>query len=177
MSVALLKSQDILLLCKLVVLEESESRLQKDLSNSLGINQSEVSTGLERLSKAHLIDAESKRPSKTEVFKFLEHAVKYFFPGVISEYTLGVPTALTAKPLRKMVIDKGPTLVWPDPKGTTKGIGLIPIHDSAAYACEKDERLYSLLTLLDAMRTFKGPRVTEQASLLIRKIVFGNSHE
>jgi hypothetical protein len=177
MSVALLKSQDILLLAKLVI-EDSEKRFkQKDLASSLGITQSEVSTGFGRLIRARLIYEETNAPVKVEVYRFFESAVRYFFPADVSEYTIGMPTSLYASPLKEEVISKGLTLVWPTKNGKVKGLGLIPIHDSIPEACANDKKLYQLISLIDASRTFLGPRVNEQISHSIRKIVFGGKDE
>ena len=177
MSIGLLKSQDVLLLCKLVVSKDGDSLKQKDLSSSLGINQSEVSTGMERLMRAHLIDPETKSPNKLSVIDFLISGVKFFFPAEITEYALGIPTSIFAKPLADKLIEKGVPLVWQSPEGTIKGMSINPIHESVPLAAKNDERLYALLTALDALRTFRHGRVKEEASHIIRKFVLGNKHE
>ena len=177
MSAARLKSQDILLFCKLIVSEKEKKLRQVDLSQSLGINQSEVSTGFDRLTQCHLLDPVSKIPSKRMGYEFLESAVKFFFPAEFEEYTIGIPTSIFAKPLSEVLIEKGVPLVWSSSEGKVQGLGLKPIHESVPYAASLDPKLHELLALLDATRTFKAGRVLEQTQLLIRKIVFGKDHE
>lgn len=178
MSVAILKSQDILLLCKLLVIEDRVMK-QLDLSSSLGINQSEVSTGYDRLIRSHLLDSESKKPNKMQTFEFLESAVKFFFPAETLEYTVGIPTSIFGGDLSKEILvnQKGMARVWPFADGKMRGVGLKPIHESVPHAAMLDEKLYSILAAVDAMRLFPGGRVKEQASYIIRKAVFGSKNE
>jgi hypothetical protein len=171
MSIGLIKSQDVLLLCKLIVTESPLK--QKDLSASLGIHQSEVSTGFDRLIKSNLIDPHTKKPNKMAAFEFLESSVKYFFPAEVTEYALGIPTSIYVKPLSGMFIEKGVPYVWPSADGKTKGLGIKPIHDSAPMAAVHDPKLYALLAVLDAIRSFKTGRVNEVAKTEIRKMVLG----
>lgn len=176
MSVGLLKSQDILLLCKLVVSESPESLKQKDLSQTLGLNQSEISTGYNRLNEVHLL--EGKNPNRYEALQFLLHAVQFFFPARHTGISLGMPTALSAPPLKKMLHKEANNeIVWAHSKGNTRGIGFAPIHKSVPYACETDEKLYRLMTLIDALRIERSPRVRKVTSNQIERIVMGEKHE
>jgi hypothetical protein len=177
MGSASIRSQDILLLCKLIVLENPEQSRQKDLASSLCINQSEVSTGLERLAKSHLIDLESRCPSKMEVYRFLEGAIQYFFPAEYTEYTIGMPTSIFVEPLKSKILEKGIPLVWPDSSGKTKGLGLVPLYESVPEACKSDEKLYQLVSVIDALRSKKSARLREEAQFIIRKFVFGTKNE
>ena len=177
MGVALLKSQDVLLLCKLLVQKKEGKVRQLDLSQDLGITQSEVSTGFDRLIKSRLIDPNTKKPNLAMAFEFLENSVKFFFPAETTEYTVGIPTSVFAKPLANLLLQKGESLVWPTIKGNKKGIGLKPIHESVPFATNLDPKLYELLAVLDALRSFKAGRVKEQSAFALRKIIFGDKDE
>lgn len=165
-------------MCKLVVSKEKKAR-QIDLSRALHINQSEVSTGFERLVRCHLIDHKERTVNRLQAIEFLETAVKFFFPAEFTEHTIGIPTSVFTKPLDETLrTSSSPiTLIWPYEGGKVKGLGIIPIHDSAPLAAIEDEKLYQLLAVLDAARTFPPPRVREQVQFHIRKMVFGNNHE
>ena len=177
MSASLLKSQDVLLLCKLLVRKKGAQFRQIDLARDLQVSQSEISAGMERLIESHLLDLETKLPNKMMAFEFLESSVKFMFPAKIGQHTVGVPTSIYAEPLAKKIIEKGIPLVWPSAGGKVRGIGLEPIHASAPHAVQLDPKLHELLSLVDAIRSFKPGRVKEQASHFIRKIVFGSSDD
>jgi hypothetical protein len=42
--------------------------------------------------------------------------------------------------------------VWPDPLGDAYGPSLAPLHPTIPEACRLDEKLYDVLTLIDAVR-------------------------
>ena len=46
-----------------------------------------------------------------------------------------------------------PVPVWPHPKGTVRGLSLAPLYPSVPGAALKDERLYAMLALFDAIRS------------------------
>ena len=49
--------------------------------------------------------------------------------------------------------------VWPDPEGKVRGQSFSPLYKSVPQAAREDEKLYELLTLVDAVR---GGRVRER---------------
>jgi hypothetical protein len=71
-----------------------------------------------------------------------------------SSLTRGVPTGYAAAPLNTVIAPSSdPVPVWAHPKGKVRGIGFIPLYPSVPEAALKDERLYALLTLFDALRS------------------------
>ena len=46
-----------------------------------------------------------------------------------------------------------PVPVWPHSKGTVRGLSLAPLYPSVPEAALKDERLYAMLSLFDALRS------------------------
>lgn len=177
MSGSPLKSQDILLLCKLLVLRGDAQPTQKDLSSALGVNQSEISTGYERLISSNLVNPISRMPNKMMVFEFLKSAVKFFFPAKGVEYTLGIPTSIYAEPLSRKISGKGPPLIWPSANGTVHGIGLMPLHESVPFAASQDKNLYELLTVIDALRSFSTSRINDKATEILKSMVLGTKYE
>ncbi len=82
------------------------------------------------------------------------HGVKYCFPAEYGGLTRGIPTAYAAPPLNQFIAPSSdPPPVWPYAMGTVRGVMLSPIHKAAPEAASQDEKLYQLLTLLDALRT------------------------
>ncbi|GAB1413422.1 hypothetical protein MASR1M97_21580 [Candidatus Desulfobacillus denitrificans] len=45
-----------------------------------------------------------------------------------------------------------PVPVWPSAKGAARGVGLAPLYPSVPDAALRDEKLYALLALFDAIR-------------------------
>jgi hypothetical protein len=84
---------------------------------------------------------------------FIIHGLPYVFYPVRGELTRGMPTMHGAEPLAsEMVADSEPVPVWPDSKGTVRGMTLEPIFKSVPEAARNDQKLYKLLVLVDAIR-------------------------
>jgi hypothetical protein len=161
-----IKSQDILIVLKLVALGErrwSYPSLAKDLS----LSPSGVYEGTNRAIESGLLDPATKRPRKKALEEFLIHAVKYFFPPKRGGLTRGIPTSHAAPPLNSEIVQSTEhPPVWPYAKGTVRGYEFSPLHESVPMAAQKDHKLYELLALLDAIR---GGRARE-ASIAAKEI-------
>jgi hypothetical protein len=79
--------------------------------------------------------------------------VKYAFPPDHGGLTRGVPTGYAAPPLKDIIAqpDELPP-VWPDPEGDTRGYEFSPLYKTVPKAALKDNRLYELLAIVDAIR-------------------------
>lgn len=158
-SVAMLKSQDIVVLLKVHNLRNSEWTYSK-LANSLHMSPSEVHAALKRCSASGLYDSSSRKIRNNSLLEFLIHGLKYVFPGQPGPLSRGIPTAHSAEPLKDLlVVDSADTYVWPTPDGTTKGQTITPLYKSVPEAAKSDSELYQLLSLVDAIRV---GRVREQ---------------
>jgi hypothetical protein len=145
-----LKSQDIVLLIKLLLKKNEEWR-QVDLATETGISQGEVAKSLLRLSKANLVNG--KRANRTASLEFLIHGVKYFFPAELGPLTVGVPTAISAPAHEKMVVQSPDEIfVWPYSKGTKRGQVIVPLYPKLAEAALKDRDFYDLMSAIDIIR-------------------------
>jgi len=149
-----LKPQDFVVALKLAVNAQREFRLI-DLSRELRMALSAVHGSIERCERARLISrsAGSIRAVRFAVKEFAIHGVKYAFPGVLGTHSRGIPTAIAGPTLRRHFDDADSLApVWPDPAGSAFGPSLSPLHPSVPAACELDDRLFDVMTLLDALR-------------------------
>jgi hypothetical protein len=159
-----LKPLDVLVLLKLVAYGDQRWSYSR-ISSEIGVVPSQISNSLRRSERARLLEhGDSPKPYKPHLREFLIHGLRYCFPTVIGSLTRGIPTSYAAPPLNSLITDAGdPPPVWPYPRGEVRGIALIPIHRAVPEAALKDEKLYQLLALVDAIRTGRA-RERELAS-------------
>ena len=144
-----IKSQDILLLLKLLV---APGLGQQQLASTLDISQTEVSLGLRRLKHAGLLNTEGE-PLREACEEFLIHGLKYVFPVEFGTLAAGIPTAHSKPGFNYVKQNKDQIYVWPHSKGAVKGISIKPIHPSFPEACSKDDKLYTLSSLIEMIRS------------------------
>ena len=148
-----LKPQDLLVLLALLV--RGEAATYADLAAQTGLAGSAVHASLKRAAAAGLVRYQDRQPIllKPQLREFLLYGAKYAFPAVPGRLTRGVPTAYAAAPLNKLIAPSAdPPPVWPHKGGSVRGIGLAPLYPSAPGAALRDEKLYALLALFDALR-------------------------
>lgn len=146
------KAQDILVVLKLALSSEQGESFAA-LAKALGMSASEVHASVGRLVEARLVEGESRSVRRKPLVEFLVHGVPYAFPAAAGELTRGVPTAWAAPVMAGRVAgDEAEAPVWPDPKGTKKGLAVEPLYRSAPIAARNDPALYELLALVDALR-------------------------
>ncbi len=165
-----LHPQDIMVVLKLVASDDASKRwTYADLSSDLFMSASQVFRSVKRAEMARLLIAPSIPPAGTKkekmdravwlwpnrshVKEFLIHGVKYAFPAERGGPTRGVPTAEAAPPLvQQLSGDFSLPPVWPYAAGMFRGIAFSPLHKNAPQAALRDEKLYELLALVDAIR-------------------------
>lgn len=168
-----MKSQDIVILLKLVSLQlqEDEGRLEdfswhsnredpysvRGLEASLKISKTEVNASINRSLASGLAIKDRERgrakPNKRGLFEFIVYGLKYAFPAKPGAMVRGMPTAFGAPMLREMLMSGGEELyVWPYAKGKDKGQKIEPLFKTVPEAVIRDERLYEYLALVDAIR-------------------------
>lgn len=147
-----LKPQDVVVLLKLVGLEEDWS--YRSLAHELFMSTGEIHNAIHRATRAQLFDAEQKRTRTQALEEFLVHGVKYAFPVERGSLTRGMPTSYAAPPLNKVIAAAQNELppVWPDAEGAARGYKLEPLYRSVPKAARLDKALYELLALVDAIR-------------------------
>ncbi len=127
-----------------------------ELAQQTGLAVSAVHGALKRAAVAQLVMFQERRPVvlKTQLREFLLYGAKYVFPPVWGSLTRGVPTGYAAAPLNAVIAPSAdPVPVWPHPKGSVRGVSLAPLYPSVPAAVLKDERLYAILSLFDALRS------------------------
>lgn len=145
-----LKPQDIVVLLKIISLEDKKW-LQETLSEALGMSQSEISQSLQRSKYAGLLDKSGKKVNRIAFTEFVLHGLSYVFPQHPGAIVRGILTAHSAAPLNQ-AIAATEKYVWPHARGTERGQSILPLYPSVPEAALKDEALYELLTLVDALR-------------------------
>ena len=156
-----LKPQDILFLLKLVVQGKKSWSFNK-IAVELGMSPAEVHAAAKRTVTARLAikDEETIRPNIRNLEEFLFHGIQYVFVPERGEINRGMPTAYASAPLNaQLVASEQFVPVWPDPEGQVRGESFSPLYKSAPAAAKKDENLYQLLALVDAIR---GGRARER---------------
>jgi DNA-binding Lrp family transcriptional regulator len=123
----------------------------QDLARGLHLGVAEVHRGVRRLERAGLVQLLERRVNRQALLEFLVHGVRYVFPAVLGAETRGTLTAAAA-PVLAGKIPGGPTAVWPDAEGKTRGASLVPLYRAAPRAARGDEHLYRALALVDVLR-------------------------
>ncbi len=150
----ILKPQDVLFLLKLVAIGHDDWSYNR-LAVELGMSPSEVHAAARRALAAQLAVrlGERPQPQRRNLLEFLLHGIRYVFVPERGEPTRGMPTLHAAPPVSEWLVsaDELPP-VWPAPEGELRGIAFSPLYKSAPHAARRDERLYELLVLVDAIR-------------------------
>ena len=156
-----LKPQDILVILKLVALNQSGWSYNV-LALELGMSPSEVHAAVKRALAARLVvrDRDKIFPNIRNLEEFIVHGLKYVFIPERGELTRGIPTGYAAPPLQDFIsISSEPPPVWPDADGEVRGEAFSPLYKSVPKAVREDRNLYELLVLVDAIR---GGRARER---------------
>lgn len=167
----MLKPQDLYVLFALLS-RGGGSATYLELAEQTGLALSAVHGALKRAVVSRLAMFLDRRPVvlKPQLREFVLHGAKYAFPPVWGTLTRGVPTAYAAEPLNRLIAPGSePAPVWPHVEGTVRGLSLAPLYPSAPQAALKDERLYALLALFDAIRSGQA-REREAAQKLLDEL-------
>ena len=94
-------------------------------------------------------------PRRDNLLEFLIHGVKYAYPAERTGQTRGVPTIGSARVLRPDFGEPKQAVVWPHPRGDTRGEGLLPLHRCVPEVAvdDQDGRFHATFALVDALRT------------------------
>lgn len=149
-----MRPQDVVILLK-IASAKTEPWLGKDIATDLYISNSEVSESLNRSKMAGLLDSSKKKLMRQAFLEFVEHGLKYVFPAVPGRIVRGMPTAHSASPLDNL-IQSSEDFVWLDAHGISRGQSIEPLHPGVVQAAKKDNLLYELLALTDALRVGKS---------------------
>jgi hypothetical protein len=166
----ILKPQDIVILLKLVTFGNRPWSYSA-LALELGMSPSEVHSGIKRAAAARLFDSHRNVPVIRSLQEFLVHGVKYAYPPDRGQLTRGVPTSYAAPPLNALIVQSDePPPVWADPDGTVRGYDFTPLYRSVPNAAVRDQNLYELLALVDAIRDGRVRERELAVKLLIERL-------
>ncbi len=149
-----LAPQDALVMLKLVAIG-GRSWSYGNLASELGISISQAHSAVKRALSARLAFRHNGRivPQTNNLEEFLVHGLKYLCVPLRGGLTRGIPTAHGAPPLADMLVEpQGIVPVWPHAEGNVRGESFSPIFRSVPEASMRDEGLYQLLALVDAIR-------------------------
>lgn len=155
----MLKSQDVVLLLKLLAKPDHLQWPQAKLAMHLCVSVSVINAGLKRLLEVDLIQlghpGKLYQPALRCCEEFLIYGVKYMFPAKLGEITSGIETSYAAPVLKKQILSgNDPIPVWAYAAGKQRGMLLEPLYPSVpkSIALFPDPEFYDLLCLVDAMR-------------------------
>lgn len=134
------------------------------IAEDLGISVSTAHQAVRRLQAAGIVRSGILGVNRRALLEFLEHGVRYAFPGQLGAPGRGVPTA-HASPVLSDVIAADDAVVWPDPNGQAVGPTLGALFPQAVELPSRCPNVYELLTLVDAIRI---GRARERASAITR---------
>jgi hypothetical protein len=151
----ILKPQDVVVLLKLVAIGP-EPWTYQGLAVALSMSSSEVHAGVRRAAAARLmsdVTTVGGRPVLPALAEFLIHGVRYAYSPERGALTPGMPTGYAAPPLNKTIVQPNePPPVWPYAEGRVRGYSFAPLYPSVPAAAARDQKLYELLALVDAIR-------------------------
>ena len=162
-----LKPHDIAVAIKILLIKERNWR-QVDISNELGISQSEIAKSIKRLKFAG-IELE-KKINKAALLEIILHGVKYFYPTKPGVLGFGIPTAISAPTHKSSVVNESEVFVWPFSKGELRGQIVEPFYKNIAEASLKDRDFYDIMSAIDILRIGKA-RERNYAQQFIKKKV------
>ena len=165
-----LKPQDLLVAIKLAV-NLRRDFLLATLGQELGMVISAVHGCVRRCELARLISRSSgeMRAVKSTILEFALHGARYAYPAVQGTLARGMGTSIAGPSLRDHFDQtKAPPPVWPDSSGNAYGPSITPLHHTVPMASRLDEKLFDVLTLIDALRV-GAAREREMATELLKE--------
>ncbi|MXN49459.1 hypothetical protein GR138_30185 [Shinella kummerowiae] len=168
-----MKSQDIVVLLKLISLKNQERTKGMDhlrseslggepysvrnLEALLGISKTEIAQSIKRSIASGIARKDKSnnepRADRRNLLAFITNGLKFVFPAQVGPMQRGVPTAFAAPMLTELLISGGTyNYVWPYANGKEMGQAVEPLFKTVPDAALKDEELYEYLALVDAIR-------------------------
>lgn len=170
-----LKPQDTVLALKFWSLRQDNlDSSVRDIAESIGISAGEVSKGAKRLVAARIAAERDGRvfAESGALLEWLSYGVRYAYPQESVGYGRGMATSWNCPILKSEMVPPVPAWVWPVAGGSVEGALIKPFHGSVPVAASKDERLYRVLSLLEAIRGGK-PRELAIARRILADLIKG----
>jgi hypothetical protein len=164
-----MRPHDVIILLKTIVIEKSNWQY-RDLSSELSISISEISQSLNRSHIAGLVDESRRRVHRQSLMEFIEHGLHYVFPVLPGTLVTGLPTAHSQEYFKNK-ISSDIEYVWPDEKGSIRGLAITPLHKNVAEAARRESKLYLLLAAIDILRVGRAREKKVALQVLKKEIV------
>jgi len=169
-----LKAQDLVILGKLIT--DPKWPVQKDISDSLMVSQSEVSHALKTLEHVGLIDLKAKKVNKLHVIEFITHALKFFFPIEKKGTGRGLLIGPSFSAFKTKVQSDEYNYIWPDSDGSAKGIIVVPLMPDLSKAVRENPELFAYLNIIEIFRGLGGVRHLQEAQKMLRDLLNESKH-
>lgn len=101
-----MRPQDVVLLLKILLLEETEWQ-SKDLASTLLLSPAEISFSLKRCHYARLLDSTGRRVARRTLTEFLLYGLSVVFPTQPGAQARGLPTAHRPQRIPALPPDSG----------------------------------------------------------------------
>ena len=163
--------QDIVILLKMTT-NSKTTWYSTDLSQALKISVPEISKSLERCRKAKLLDKSNQKVNITALQNYLIHTIKFAYPIQPGEFSMGIPTAFSATPIKEQFYKGAKEFVWASHRGSLKGQTVEPLYKTVPEIAKNEPELYELLVIVDTLRIGKEGEIEIAGKQL--KIKFAN---
>jgi len=163
----MINNQDIIILLLLSI--EGKPIMQKDIAFRSGISPAAISVAMKRLIELNLLSEDRWHVMQHNFLDFLSFGLPYVFPAKLGAITKGVPTYISAEPL-KQYFNFDQSYVWPSVYGEAIGQSIKPIYPTIPKIINKEPKLYQSLTLIDALRVGQV-REKKKAISLLKKLL------
>ena len=146
-----MRPQDVVILLKKLT-TSGKCLMNKDIAASLLISPSEVSDAMERCRIAGLVDNQKSVVNTLALQDFLVSGLRYVFPVQPGAIVRGMPTAVSASPIKEQISVGNENFVWPYKNGTMRGQAILPLYATVPEAASNDDELYRLLVVAETLR-------------------------
>lgn len=168
-----LKPQDTLLALKYWSQNRYNQHLSvRELAESVGLSPGEVSKSTKRLEASHLVSERSRVifADSRNLMEWIAYGVRYAYPLEQEGYGRGIATSWSCPLIESEMLPPNPAWVWPLAGGRSEGVFIKPFYSSVPFAANKDEQLYRVLSIVEAIRGGK-PREIAIARDLASQII------
>ena len=163
-----LRPSDVVIACQLAITPSAQFT---QLAESTGLSAGECHNAVRRLRLARLLMVDERRPPNAVLHQFLVQGAPFAFPPIVGAASLGVPTAHSS-PAFRGILETTDGFVWPHADGVARGQSLVPLYPGATALPDRNQALYELLTIVDALRV-GTTRVRKNAGELLAERLSG----
>jgi hypothetical protein len=133
------------------LLLEPEERYEP-LSHALVTSTSAVHRSVGRLRLARICKPESRTIDRDAFLEFAIGGVPYTFPCMRTGSGRGMATGTSHPGLAASSGEDSGTFVWASSRHEVEGHVIVPLFPGVVQVAERDERLYQLLSIVEAIR-------------------------